>query len=789
MIQFWHRDSWRWSGTDRCVLWLAIGLGLYIPYAVRAGYLLARPDVEPYFARPVLGWYLSGLVGVSLGSLLLLGYAFAVRRQQPDHRSLPAVVTQLHLLWLAVSAYALGPLTTPVLGLIITAIFLAALLFSRGVVLAGLGSTLSVLVAATVAERAGAIPYAPLFAAAPAAGGRLSDSFAAGTGLAALAMLLFFTLLALSLVGRGRAREAELLAASRAKDGFAAELERALASLRQSEERFRQLAENAREVFFVMDASSARLLYVSPTFDTMWGMASARLYQKLEAFLDAVHPDDRERVSQTMALLGTLPASGIAHHELEYRIVLPAGQLRWVRVRSFPIRDAAGETYRIGGLIEDVTDRKNADLALRQAREDLERRVEERTAELLQSNSRLQAEASERMRAERALRRSEEQLRQQFAELEQIYDTAPVGLALHDTALRYVRINERLAAINGHPVAAHIGRTVREIIPDISDSVERDLNYVLDTGQPRLDVEVTAKTRAEPGVMRKWLTSYYPLRSPEGRVIGVSCVVQDISELVWAQERARRHLEELAHVARLSTVGEMAAGIAHELNQPLTAMANYAFIAQHTLDNGQSPDTDRLRSILEELSEQALRAGSVVSHLRDFVRKHNPQRTLVCLNDMVRESLALIGSELRLGGVQTQLQLAESLPRVHADAIQIQQVILNLLRNAIEAMTEIEPDTRLLTIETAASGDCVAVAVSDSGVGFAPGARLFDAFFTTKEHGMGLGLAISRSIVEDHGGRLWGEPRPSGGATFRFTLPGARQDDRADRATDGLCRR
>jgi PAS domain S-box-containing protein len=550
------------------------------------------------------------------------------------------------------------------------------------------------------------------------------------------------------------------------------DLEQALDSLRDSEELFRQLAENSREVFWMIDRATGKLLYLGEGFDRMWGIPRAEIFERMDAFLRLVHPDDVQRLTERMRNVHQVMAMD-NEKQVEYRILRPDGELRWIRIRAFPIRDGNGAIYRLGGLMEDVTQQKVTEAALMQAQADLERRVAERTAALSELNERLTLEAAERMRAERLLRQSEERLRRQLAELDYIYRTAPVGLAFFDAELRFVRINERLAAINGLPVERHLGRSLREVLPEISRVVEPLLRRVVESGEAVLDHEVRGATPAEPDVERVWMASYYPFAAVDGRILGVGAIVHDLSQRTWAEQRARRHLEDLAHVSRLSTMGEMAAGIAHELNQPLAAMANFAFVGLHSIDADENPDGPALRALFNELLEQSLRAGEIVQHLRAFIKKSNPQRQLVAVGDLIRDVLTLVEPEMRLHGVPLEVHLADAPLIVRADTIQVQQVILNLLRNALEAMAEGPVETRRLTI-TASSVDGVAeIAVADSGPGLPESAasRVFDAFFTTKPTGMGMGLAISRSIIEDHDGRLWADNRSLGGATFRFTLP------------------
>lgn len=770
------RDPRRWAAADKCVLWLAVWQLVYVPYLFRTSYLLRHPDVEPYFDRAVLSGVRIALLGFVFTSLALMVTAKIIKARDANGtqpRWLAHAVNQMTSVWIVASAYLLGPVTSPILALLIVATFLSAQLFSRAVVLSALLTAVALALLLTVAERLELLPYAPLFTRWPMTDGRLADAYVFGTALASMAIISLSGGLVIYLVGQRRAREAEFEVAAEARQRANADLERALDSLQESEEVFRQLAENTREVFWMIDRDSGKLLYLGPAFEAMWGIPTVELFDRMDTFLRAIHPEDVQRLTERFSRLNDAMATERGS-EVDYRILRPDGEVRWIAIRTFPIRDGDGRLYRLGGLMEDVTDRKRTESALLEAHAQLERRVAERTAALSEANERLMLEATERTHAEGLLRESREQLRRQFAELEQLYRTAPIGLALHDTSLRYVRINERLAAINGRPVEDHIGRTLREVLPEISGALEPLLNRVIESGEPALDREVRGSTPAEPDIERRWMTSYYPLKAETGRVLGVSAVVLDISERVWAEERARRHLEDLAHVSRLSTMGEMAAGIAHELNQPLMAMANLAFIGLHRLDGDQGEKSAELRRLFADLSDQALRAGEIVQHLRAFVRKSDPQRERLAVNDLIGDVLTLMEAEMRQHGVQAKVELSSALLDVNADAIQVQQVVLNLLRNALEAMAETPAEGRRLTITTTAQrGGFAEVAVADTGPGLTGtvAARVFDAFFTTKREGMGMGLAISRSIIEDHGGRLWAEARAGEGAIFRFTLP------------------
>jgi len=263
---------------------------------------------------------------------------------------------------------------------------------------------------------------------------------------------------------------------------------------------------------------------------------------------------------------------------------------------------------------------------------------------------------------------------------------------------------------------------------------------------------------------------------------------EEIAERKRAEERERQLLADLAHVGRLKTMGEMASGIAHELNQPLGAIVMRAEVAAQKLRLSKRPSDEKLTEDLTWLADQGHRAGEIIRRMRRFVRHVEPERTTVRLSEVVDEVLPLIASELRHAAIRLTVDVPPSLPVVVADKIQIQQVLLNLIRNSIEAMAQTEPGARDLSIRAKSRGNLLEVAVSDAGCGISEAEpdELFGTFYSTKASGMGMGLAISRSIIEAHGGRIWAEPRATGimpvppgrGATFAFTLPTA--DDGLD---------
>ncbi len=281
---------------------------------------------------------------------------------------------------------------------------------------------------------------------------------------------------------------------------------------------------------------------------------------------------------------------------------------------------------------------------------------------------------------------------------------------------------------------------------------------------------ITEKTVNVGDVTQHFLISMSPIC--EGtEVTGATVFSHDISDLRHTEELARAHQAELTHVLRLGTLGEIASELAHEINQPLGAISNCAAACSRWVESGDTRPRDLQRG-LQMIASQAIRAGEIIRRLRDLARKGDGGVQVVDLNAVVRRAASLMEPETRLRGISLRVQPANDLPPVCADGIQIEQVVLNLLLNGVEAM-QTSP-VKELSVSTATNNGHVVVSVRDTGVGLASSVRehVFDAFFTTKANGLGMGLAISRRIVDGHGGLLCGEPNPGGaGCTFSFSLP------------------
>jgi len=276
----------------------------------------------------------------------------------------------------------------------------------------------------------------------------------------------------------------------------------------------------------------------------------------------------------------------------------------------------------------------------------------------------------------------------------------------------------------------------------------------------------------DPASDRWFLVHAHSVGWVDGRRVSLK-VIADISEAKQAERAGRQQMEKLQLSAKLIAIGEMASSLAHELNQPLTAIASYNQGCVRMLRSGRF-DTAELLGFMEKCGAQAVRAGGIINRMREFVRKREPLRSAHDLKAIIAEAVQMIAMEAEKGGVEVVTDFAPSLPPVLVDAIMIEQVLLNLARNSIEAMQQPGGEAKVLRISCAQDSDAMLrVSVRDSGPGIpAPvAANLYTPFFSTKESGMGIGLNISRSIIEFHGGRLWHEPGAERGCVFHFTLP------------------
>ncbi|OYX12681.1 MAG: PAS domain-containing sensor histidine kinase [Rhizobiales bacterium 32-66-8] len=367
------------------------------------------------------------------------------------------------------------------------------------------------------------------------------------------------------------------------------------------------------------------------------------------------------------------------------------------------------------------------------------------------------------------------------AHLSSILDTVPDAMVVINERGIMQSFSTAAERLFGYSSADAVGRNVSILMPQPHrDGHDSYLMRYLTTGERRIigvgRVVVGARKDGSTFPME---LSVGEMRSSSGRFF--TGFIRDLTERQETEARLQELQAELVHISRLTAMGEMASTLAHELNQPLSAIANYIKGTRRLLDSNDPKNMDTLKGALDKAAEQALRAGQVIRRLRDFVSRGESERRIETLSKLVEEAsaLALVGAKEY--GVQVRFQFTPVSDLVLADKVQVQQVLLNLMRNALEAMMD-APVRHLVVKTEPAEDDMVTVSVSDTGHGISSemAEQLFTPFITTKPQGMGVGLSISRTIIESHGGRIWAQPNPAGGTVFCFTLRAVRDEGPAD---------
>lgn len=372
-------------------------------------------------------------------------------------------------------------------------------------------------------------------------------------------------------------------------------------------------------------------------------------------------------------------------------------------------------------------------------------------------------------------------LQEREAHLRSVLATIPDAMIVIDETGIMRSFSAAAERLFGYAAAEAIGRNVSVLMPSpYREQHDTYLARYFATGQKR----VIGRGRTVTGLRKDGST--FPMELAVGEMVSgdrhaFTGFVRDLTERQATQRRLQDLQSELIHMSRFTAMGEMASTLAHELNQPLTAVASYLNGCRRLLDGSESPQKPMLRDAIDRAADQALRAGQIIRRMRQFVARGEGERQIEDLPRLIEEASALALVGVREAGINVSFAFDPRVSFVLADRIQVQQVILNLIRNAIEAMQE--TTRRELTISTAEQPDgMVEICVTDTGPGVAPeiAAQLFQPFVTTKPHGMGVGLSISRTIVETHGGRLWTAPNPGGGTTFGLTLRALSKEELTD---------
>jgi PAS domain S-box-containing protein len=443
-----------------------------------------------------------------------------------------------------------------------------------------------------------------------------------------------------------------------------------------------------------------------------------------DAHIPFLHPDDQED-GRKLWSNSLRTGEGYEHN---YRVRTAHGEYRWFHTRTEPLRANDGTLLLWVGATLDIEELK---------------------------------------RAEQAVRESEAKLRD-YAESasDWFWETGP--------DYKFTLLTENAFGLDS---ADRIGTACWDGALDLETEPEkwRLLQETLDKSKPFRDFVYYCARRTGPPIHVK--VTGKPVFDADGEFRGYRGTGTDVTDLMLAQaehERLRQLESDLAHMNRLSVMGELTASLAHEITQPIAAARNNARAAMHFLDRSP-PDLGEIHEALASIVEDADRAGGIIDRIRDHIKKAPPRKSHFDLNEAIDEVIGLARSAITTHGVSVGTHLAEALSHLEGDRVQLQQVVLNLILNAVEAMSAVEVGPRELSISTEQSrSGGVVVSVRDSGPGIDPVHfdRVFQAFYTTKPSGLGMGLSISRSIIEAHGGRLWADLNASGGAVFRFSLPG-----------------
>ena len=487
---------------------------------------------------------------------------------------------------------------------------------------------------------------------------------------------------------------------------------RAEDALRASEHELRQMVDSVPGMIAVAN-SAGQQEYANKRFLDFTGTTVEEL-RGFDGLNLLIHPDERE-----MVINEWLRCSALGQPlELDHRLKRFDGVYRWVRVRVDPLLDDRGRIVRWYGLLTDIDDQR---------------------------------------RAEEALRDSEQHLRL-------LVETIPalVSRTTAEGAPDYV--NRRIVDYTGQELE-QIGWHVFH--PDDRNSHWQKFRHALESGEPWED---TYRLRRADGEYRWFHERSEPLLDRSGRVVCWYFVSVDVNDNREMEEALRSTRRKLSAAMQIATVAEMSASIAHEINQPLASVVTNAHACQTWLSH-DPPNLERAQATLERIIRDGHSAAEVVRRIRALFKEAAPVKAPLDINQIVAEVLRVLSDELRDNSIVVETELAVDLPRIVGDHVQIQQTLINLVHNATEAMAVLIARPKSLVVRSRREGDHLLVEVRDFGVGIKDPTLVFEPFFTTKESGMGLGLSISRSIIEAHGGRIWATANEDAGTTISFTLP------------------